>query len=249
MENYGKTIAKLRKENGLTQSELGKELNVTYQAVSKWENDLSQPDLETIVAMCKLFGVTLDEFTGLAQGKEINRENAASYSSAQTESPAPAPVYDINNNSAPAVASGRNYAAYDEDKNHGFRIGYFLGLLAAVAMFVITLVVGLQEPDTEWYIALFAAYMFFSYIALIGHECAVWSVFFWGLTRITSMPGVIFSLDLDGILFLLLYKFIIAPILTLILWIGCALIGFVISFIMAPFVFPFKIPIIIKDTF
>ncbi len=40
MENYGKIISSLRKEKGLTQNDLGKELNVTYQAVSKWENDL-----------------------------------------------------------------------------------------------------------------------------------------------------------------------------------------------------------------
>ena len=39
MKQYGKIIAQLRKENNLTQAELGAKLNVTYQADSKWEND------------------------------------------------------------------------------------------------------------------------------------------------------------------------------------------------------------------
>ena len=48
MANYGAAIQKLRKEKGYTQSELGNMLSVSAQAVSKWENNFSQPDLDTI---------------------------------------------------------------------------------------------------------------------------------------------------------------------------------------------------------
>ena len=62
MKQYGEKIAKLRKQNNLTQAELGKKLNVSYQAVSKWENNQSQPDLDTIQKLAAIFGITMSEF-------------------------------------------------------------------------------------------------------------------------------------------------------------------------------------------
>ena len=51
----GKKFAELRKLNGFTQDEMAEKLGVSPQAVSKWENDLSCPDI------AKLFDVTIDE--------------------------------------------------------------------------------------------------------------------------------------------------------------------------------------------
>ena len=65
MENYGKRITDLRKKHNLTQSELGEMLNVTPQAISKWENGLSEPDLGTLRKMCEIFNVTTDEMLGV----------------------------------------------------------------------------------------------------------------------------------------------------------------------------------------
>ena len=59
---YGEKISKLRKSKNITQKELGDALNVTYQAVSKWERDESLPDFETMVRLCKLFGVSITYF-------------------------------------------------------------------------------------------------------------------------------------------------------------------------------------------
>lgn len=61
MAGIGENIAALRRKAGLTQEELSEKMCVTAQAVSKWENDLSCPDIETIRSMAKLFGVTVDE--------------------------------------------------------------------------------------------------------------------------------------------------------------------------------------------
>ncbi len=43
--NIGANIVRYRKESNLTQEELAKQLNITYQAVSKWENGQSTPDI------------------------------------------------------------------------------------------------------------------------------------------------------------------------------------------------------------
>jgi transcriptional regulator with XRE-family HTH domain len=61
MASIGENIAALRKKAGLTQEELSEKMSVTAQAVSKWENDLSCPDIENIRSMAKLFSVTVDE--------------------------------------------------------------------------------------------------------------------------------------------------------------------------------------------
>lgn len=53
-------IKMLRRKRKLTQSQLANELNVTAQAVSKWEKGLSYPDIETIIKISELFGVTTD---------------------------------------------------------------------------------------------------------------------------------------------------------------------------------------------
>ena len=60
---FSDKLIKLRKENLLSQEELGEKLNVTRQTVSKWELGQTTPDMEKLVEMSKLFGVTLDELT------------------------------------------------------------------------------------------------------------------------------------------------------------------------------------------
>ena len=56
----GQKIKKLRTEKGLTQKDLADDIHVTFQTVSKWENDENEPDVSTIRELAKLFGCTLD---------------------------------------------------------------------------------------------------------------------------------------------------------------------------------------------
>ena len=63
----GKRIAFLRKEKGLTQEELAQHMGISPQAVSKWENDQTCPDISALPKLARLFGVTVDE---LLEGKE-----------------------------------------------------------------------------------------------------------------------------------------------------------------------------------
>lgn len=57
---FGEKIQKLRKEAGLSQEELAYQLDVSRQAISKWERDNGYPETEKIVRMSKIFHVTLD---------------------------------------------------------------------------------------------------------------------------------------------------------------------------------------------
>ena len=66
-ETMGSRISKFRKAKGLTQEELAFTMGVSSQAVSKWENDLSCPDIGSLPKLAKTLGVTTDE---LLSGKQ-----------------------------------------------------------------------------------------------------------------------------------------------------------------------------------
>ncbi len=60
-KTLGMMIASLRKENNMTQFELAEKMGVTDKAVSKWERDLSCPDVNTIPKLAEVFGISVDE--------------------------------------------------------------------------------------------------------------------------------------------------------------------------------------------
>jgi transcriptional regulator with XRE-family HTH domain len=70
--NTKEILIQLRKENGLTQSQLADMLGVSYQAVSKWERGENLPDAYTLLDLAKIYGVTVDE---ILQGKIIPKED------------------------------------------------------------------------------------------------------------------------------------------------------------------------------
>ena len=57
----GKTIAKLRQNKNMTQQQLAAALNVSHQAVSKWETGAALPDVQTLMALTGLFGITMEQ--------------------------------------------------------------------------------------------------------------------------------------------------------------------------------------------
>lgn len=63
-ETIGSRISALRRKKNMTQEELAAEMGVSAQAVSKWENDLSCPDISLLPQLAKLLGVTTDELLG-----------------------------------------------------------------------------------------------------------------------------------------------------------------------------------------
>lgn len=73
-QTFGSMIAALRKEQGMTQLELAEKMGVTDKAVSKWERDLSFPDVSSIPKLAEILHVSVDE---LMQGKADAKETAA----------------------------------------------------------------------------------------------------------------------------------------------------------------------------
>lgn len=63
----GENLQKLRKSAGLSQEEVAGRLFVSRQSVSKWENDQAEPGVENLKALAALYGVTMDQLTGMVQ--------------------------------------------------------------------------------------------------------------------------------------------------------------------------------------
>ena len=82
-QTLGQRIAAQRKKLGLSQEALGDKMGVSRQAISKWESDGAVPEIDKLIAMSKLFGVTLGWLLGVEE--EAAAEPAPSFTDDQLE--------------------------------------------------------------------------------------------------------------------------------------------------------------------
>ena len=68
----GKYIAGKRKALGMTQKQLAEKLNMSDKSVSKWERGICLPDVSVYMELCKILGISINEFLA---GEDIDAEN------------------------------------------------------------------------------------------------------------------------------------------------------------------------------
>lgn len=73
----GEFITKLRKEKGLTQDELGEQLGISGKSVSKWERGVHLPDLNNLIPLAEILGVSVNDLLngGVSDTNDINNDN------------------------------------------------------------------------------------------------------------------------------------------------------------------------------
>ena len=59
--NLGKQIKNYRKQTGMSQEKMAEKIGVSRQAITKWETDAGIPDIENLIAIAKLFKISVDE--------------------------------------------------------------------------------------------------------------------------------------------------------------------------------------------
>ena len=69
--NLGEKLKSLRKEKNISQEKLEQYLNVSFQAISKWENANAYPDIELLPEIARFFGITVD---ALLQAERIDEK-------------------------------------------------------------------------------------------------------------------------------------------------------------------------------
>ena len=122
-------IIKLRKKNGLTQEELADKMNVSRQAVSKWEGAQTIPDLEKILQLSAFFGVTTDYLLK----DEIEEESADSIAPENA-------VKRISLEEANAFIEQRKKASWL------IALATFLCILSPITLIVLSMLSELPEP-------------------------------------------------------------------------------------------------------
>ena len=282
MTDYGTKIAELRAANRMTQAELGAMLNVTSQAVSKWENGLSEPDIESIRKICQIFHITFDEFFG-AEPQQANQEETDTQAQADTQAPeqqqpqsivlaycdtCDKPLHNpkeyrvtIENGvqhttcmecipkkeAAKRKARDEKLAAerrhMQDEESRKFKKGLLWGILGAVGLAALNLIGGLSAEEVDTWMVIVAtvlgAYGGEAMVAQFIWGNSVWDVFGFFL-RTLKLPGVIFTLSLDGLLFLLFVK-ILGAILSAIVSVLLFIIGFFVTWIYSMIIFPFAL--------
>ena len=278
MTDYGTKIAELRAANKMTQAQLGEQLNVTSQAVSKWENGLSEPDIESIKKICEIFHISFDEFFGAEPKQETEQENLQPQQTAQESVEPPAvvlaycdtcdkPLYNPKEyqvtiedgvqhttclECVPKKAEAKQQAAEqarvrqrnaEKQSNwHDLRKGMLWGILGGVGLAVLALIGGITSQQDAWLIAvvtILGAYGGFAMLTQLIWTNSVWDVFCFFLKTV-KWPGVIFTLDLEGIFFLIFVKILFA-ILGAIIGVLLFILGFFVTWIYAMIIFPFAL--------
>ena len=70
-ESFGQRFQRLRKAKGFTQEQIAERVNISYQAVSKWENDITSPDISILGELANILEVTVDELLGRVDPNKV----------------------------------------------------------------------------------------------------------------------------------------------------------------------------------
>lgn len=76
-KTLGTMIAELRKQHGMTQLELAEKMGVTDKAVSKWERDLSCPDINSLPNLAEILGVSVEDLMQTKKAAEEPQSKAS----------------------------------------------------------------------------------------------------------------------------------------------------------------------------
>ena len=135
----------LRKKAGWSQEELAEQLGVTRQSVSKWEGAQSVPDMDKVVQMSRLFGVTTD----FLLKDELSEEE-------------PAPEGGVNHSAMQALLEEEDYTRENKAKSPvvGAVSGIYWLLVTAVYLFYTFGPMGNGQPKYSWFIWAVAGVLF-----------------------------------------------------------------------------------------
>lgn len=125
---FNEKLLEIRKKQGLSQEELGMELQVSRQTISKWESGQSYPDFQRLVMLSDYFNMTLDELVKGIDVQDVREKNMTDEKVAS--------IYM-------GVESGKATL-----KKILTMISYVV--IALIALFVVTFLVHLAFPDIEW---------------------------------------------------------------------------------------------------
>src|SRR5574344_205429 len=233
--NIGKNIRELRIKNNLTQKDLADKLYVTAQAVSRWEQDTVEPNIDTINNMAKIFNVSVDTILGNPETKQtVVQQVVVDPSSIKRtigvcrDCNKPILEGEIIHHVHSGRGNSHGYDLCDDcekkkiENAHKHMLATNVkrrkqalvwGIIAGVVILAIFIVCACLQKDAGTIIGFIAAgivlgYGSFALVYVDIMQNVFVSTIFFDLVGVgfVKMPGIIFSLDIDGFLFLILTK-------------------------------------------
>lgn len=116
--NLPKKLSFLRKEKGLSQENLADEMNVSRQAVSKWESGNVMPSLDNLIYLSKLYGVTIDSL--IDDSQDLPSESAP---------PEPVPAEPV-----PPESPRMEHPAFTFIKKYGWLTAFLLAMVVILIL-------------------------------------------------------------------------------------------------------------------
>lgn len=280
----GKKLSNHRKMMGWTQQQLGEYLNLSAQAVSKWENDLAEPDITTLKALANLYSLTVDEL--LSNNEDFQPKAAKAEAIPEEEKGRSETIgfckncgivvteenigertpvvlcdacYEVKKKNELVAALKQKQAAEEAEHDRQRRledldrlqnqtsnemkrkvkISSIVAGIIAVAFFVIWLVSFSSTLKFGNVVAgLIISCFIFTFVSLLFYDTAVLDVLEYMGTASINWPGVIFTFDLDGFIFLIAIKALFA-VLGFLFGLVCSVIGVFVSIFISIFIYPF----------
>ncbi|MBQ7224273.1 MAG: helix-turn-helix transcriptional regulator [Clostridia bacterium] len=258
----GQKIKELRQKEGMTQKALADKLYVTAQAVSRWENEEVEPSVSTLAEISKVFGITLDELVG---GEKVVEKVVEKEYVIKEQQPVLAlceqcnkPIFNKDEivrkpygigqtrilcKSCDSKNNERERAERIENSKKNRIRSFVWGGIACAVLLMIAISLTTSGSDVGTCVGAFVlsvcAFTFVSCLILGNNFIGdmVVGVASWGFVR---FPGLIFSLDLDGIIWFICVKllfFILGIIFVIITTTLAILLGLALSI----FVYPYAI--------
>lgn len=290
----GKKLSNYRTIHDLTQQQLGDKLNVSAQAVSKWENDLATPDILTLKKLSEIYHVTLDELVDLNSGFSVPEDDTDEAASAEIKIPVgfckrcgitvteenigeKSPVILCKNcvtlrdneikeaaeereRKAKEDAATRIREAQEREKAAKIKlecdrgvirrkrnISFIFAAIAAIA--VLAFMISWMADDfdaVKLVFSLFLTYAVFAFVSSMFFESTVHDIVESMLGFSINWPGLIFTFDLDGFIWLIGMKILFA-VLGFLAGALVGLLGIVLGFLIAPLIYPFTLIKISRD--
>ena len=139
---FGEKLSFLRKQRGMTQKDLAEKLNISRQAVSRWERGTAEPSTENLISIGKLFDVSVDELLD-------------EHSDTQNVPAEPVTVEEQKNESCHELKDAQVEPVSQETEKHKFSVlRVFTVAVCVLAVCILVFVISFagkdqQEPEDE----------------------------------------------------------------------------------------------------
>ena len=149
-QTLGRRIQEGRRGAGLSQEALGERLGVSRQAVSKWEADAAVPELESLIAMSRIFGVTIGALLGVETPEEAPETDGTASEETEADTAPAGELTDRELAAVEAIVQKYLEAAGKPRWSRRRKIAAAVGIGAALALTGLALEACSQIWDAGW---------------------------------------------------------------------------------------------------